>query len=334
EKTARYLEEYADFLECHLEDWTVTTQGTLVPGVKKHYVRILPADVNNPVPVEDPNAGRLTIANIEPGHQATFPAKEVVDGGFLELVRYGIRDARDPTIVDSLRVVDKVLKVDTPLGPCWHRYNHDGYGQRWDGGSYEGWGKGRAWPLLTGERGHYEIAAGRDPKQYIRAMERFASTGGLLPEQIWDEPDNDDAHLHFGRPTGSAMPLMWAHGEYVKLLRSARDGKVFDLIPEVAQRYIVDRSRCKKLEVWKPNRQVAAVRSGCTIRIQTTHAFRLHWSLDGWATVVDTPSVTTPLGIHYVDIDPAPGQKGQLRFTFRWDEGSRWEGRDYLVELR
>ena len=75
------------------------------------------------------------------------------------------------------------------MGPVWHRYNHDGYGQREDGGPYTGWGKGRAWPLLTGERAHFELAAGRDIKPFIRAIEGFASATGLLPEQVWDEPD-------------------------------------------------------------------------------------------------------------------------------------------------
>ena len=34
--------------------------------------------------------------------------------GFLELVRYGIRRADDPLIIDSLKVVDAVLKTDLP----------------------------------------------------------------------------------------------------------------------------------------------------------------------------------------------------------------------------
>jgi glucoamylase len=98
----------------------------------------------------------------------------VVDAGFLELVRYGVLKPEDPLILDSLRVVDSVLKVDTRVGPCWRRYNHDGFGQRDDGGPYVGWGKGRAWPLLTGERAHYELAAGSDVAHLIRAMEGFA----------------------------------------------------------------------------------------------------------------------------------------------------------------
>ena len=95
----------------------------------------------------------IHIANRGPGEQVDYEACAVVDAGFLELVRYGIRRPDDPLIVDSLKVVDAVLKIDTPYGPCWRRYNHDGYGQRKDGGPYMGWGQGRAWPILTGERG-------------------------------------------------------------------------------------------------------------------------------------------------------------------------------------
>ena len=113
---AEFLEQYADFLESHVEAWTVTTEGTLVPGIRRHYIRILPDDVDNPTPAEDPNSGILKIANLAPGTHNSFPAKEIVDAGFLELVRYGIRKPDDPVIVDSLKVVDAVLKVDTPDG--------------------------------------------------------------------------------------------------------------------------------------------------------------------------------------------------------------------------
>src|SRR6202167_1741456 len=191
---AEFLEQYADFLESHVEAWTVTTEGTVVPGIRRHYIRILPDDVDNSDPAEDPNSGILRIANLAPGIPNSFPAKEIVDAGFLELVRYGIRKPDDPVITDSLKVIDAVLKVDTPMGPAWRRYNHDGYGQRENGGSYSGWGKGRAWPLLTGERAHFELAAGRDVKPYIRAIEGFASATGLLPEQVWDAKDRPNAH--------------------------------------------------------------------------------------------------------------------------------------------
>ena len=332
--TALFLEEYADFLECHIEAWTVTTDGTLIPAIKSHFIRIHPVNINDPCPNEDPNSGNLAIANHPPGARWEFPAKEIVDAGFLELVRYGVRKADNPVIIDSLRVVDAVLRVDTPFGPCWRRYNFDGYGQREDGGAYEEWGTGRAWPLLAGERGHYELAAGRDAKLLIRAMEGFASPTGLLPEQVWDEPDRPDVYMCLGRATGSAMPLMWAHAEYVKLLRSVSDGQVFDLIPEVAERYIGNRKRCRLLDIWKPNRQVCAVKRGYTLRIQAPAPFRLHWSKDDWQSIEDTLSLPTGLGVEFVDIPVSSGQRAPIRFTFFWTASGSWEGRDYQVAVQ
>ena len=333
EDTAKFIEEYADFLDCHIEDWTVTTEGTLVPGIERHFIRIHPVNVYDSCPNESPNRGMLAIANQRPGVQKIYPAKEVVDAGFLELVRYGIREPDDSLIVDSLRVVDTALRVNTPVGPCWHRYNHDGYGQREDGGPFEGWGKGRGWPLLTGERGHYALAAGRKVKSFIRAMEGFASRTGLLPEQVWDEADLPQAHMYLGKPTGSAMPLMWAHAEYIKLLRSAFDGQVFDLIPEVEDRYIRNRKSCTALEIWKPNRQVCAVKKGYTLRIQAPASFRLHWSRDDWQTVEDTASHPTALGIYYLNIPVLSGPVAPIRFTFFWTADNRWEGRDYEAAI-
>ncbi len=333
EATAKYLEEYADFLECHVESWTVTTQGTLLPGVARHYLRILPERADNPTPDEDPNQGSITIANLAPGAPNVFPAKEVVDAGFLELVRHGIRRADDPIIVDSLKVVDAVLKVETPFGPCWRRYNHDGYGQREDGGPFVGWGQGRAWPLLTGERGHYELAAGHDAKPFLRAMEGLASNTGLLPEQAWDGPDQPEIYMYLGRPTGSAMPLMWAHAEYIKLLRSVSDGKVSDLIADVAKRYLGGRAGRQLFEVWKFTRQVRSVQRGYVLRIQAQAAFRLHWSGDEWQSVKDTSSSGTTLGVEFVDLPILAAQSAPIRFTFFWAASGSWEGRDYMVSV-
>jgi glucoamylase len=329
--TANYLQEYADFLACHIESWTVTTDGTLVPEIKQHYIRIHPVDIHNPHPDEDPNNGMLAIANRPPDSQWKFPAKEIVDAGFLELVRYGIRPADDPIIVDSLRVIDKVLKVDTPLGPCWRRYNHDGYGQRADGGPYEGCGKGRAWPLLTGERAHYELAAGHDVRPYIKALEGFASKTDMLPEQVWDEPDL--RHLYLGGPTGAAMPLMWAHAEYIKLLRSVHDGKVFDLIPAVAERYLGPNSVCRLMEIWKPNRQPQTVRRGYTLRIEYPAPFMIHWTSDEWENSRDSKSNATAVGMEFIDIPIGPEQHAPIRFTFYWIAQNQWDDKNYRVEV-
>ncbi len=328
---AVFLQQYADFLECHVDPWTVTTEGTLVPGITTHFIRIRPVALDDPRPDENPNRGVLRIPNRPPGESVEFSAKEIVDAGFLELVRYGVRKPGDPLIEASLRVVDAVLKVDTPAGPCWHRYNHDGYGQRPDGGPFQGWGKGRAWPLLTGERGHYELAAGRSVYPYIKALEGFSHGVALLPEQVWDEPDLPHRHLFLGRPTGAAMPLMWAHGEYLTLLRSTLDGGVFDTIPEVAARY--QTRNYTPIEVWKPRRQPRAVTRGALLRIQAPAPFRLHWCRDDWQTAEDTHSSATTLGIDFVDIPIPPTQRAPIRFTFYWTASNRWEGRDYEVEV-
>src|SRR4029077_19914103 len=115
--SAQFLEEYADFLEAHIEDWTVTNQGFLVPGIKRHYVRINPTDVGDPDAGEHLDGKMVSIHNRSAGVAYQFPVAEIVDGGFLELVRYGIRKASTPSMEDSLRVIDATLKTDFPAGP-------------------------------------------------------------------------------------------------------------------------------------------------------------------------------------------------------------------------
>lgn len=336
ERTARFLEGYADFLESHVEIWTVTRNGSLVPGISQHYVRINPVNLNDP---EDrsydgsPDGRTVSIHNRAPGARTDFPAAEIVDAGFLELVRYGIRKAGDTLIEDSLRIVDDALKFEFPVGPCWRRYTHDGYGQRDDGGAFEVWGTGRPWPLLTGERGHYELAAGRDPKPFIRALENFATRTRLLSEQLWDLPDRPQSLMRFGKPTGAAMPLMWAHAEYIKLVRSTENAEIFDRVPEVASRY--GRSRKEpRLEVWKHNRRISQMEAGTRLRIIAAQAFALHWTTDEWQSSADTDSSPNALGLHSVDVVTTPHASAPIRFTFFWTESERWEGRDYSVAMR
>jgi glucoamylase len=193
-----------------------------------------------------------------------------------------------------------------------------------------GWGKGRAWPILTGERAHYELAAGRAAAPYIKAMEKFASRGGMLPEQSWDERDMPEHRLFLGRPTGAAMPLLWAHAEYVKLLRSVTDGKVFDRIEPVAARYLEGKGR-KDLEVWKFNRQPRKILAGMTLRVIAHAAFRLRWTADEWTRTAETASRLTALGLHFADVAVSDAQRAPLKFTFYWPDARRWEGRDFEV---
>lgn len=334
DKSADFIQDYADFLNCHVEEWTVTTEGALHPEISRHYIRIHPVDPDDVRPNENPDQGTLAIANRPPDARVEFPAKDVVDAGFLELVRYGVRPAGDELIEDSLRVVDRVLKMETPNGPAWHRYNHDGYGEHENGDDYVTWGVGRAWPLLTGERGHYELAAGRDPYPYVEAMEHFAHGAGLLSEQVWDEEDIPEKHLIFGEPTGAATPLMWAHSEYIRLLRSIRDGEPFDRIPAVVDRYTGGedgQTSCRALEVWKPNRQISQWQTNRGLRIQAPGRFTLRWTKDEWATEEDIAATETVFNISYVDIPVDDAQSAPVRFTFHWTDEERWEGQNYTI---
>ncbi len=332
-RTAQFVQEYADFLEAHVEPWTVTHEGTLLPEVPRHYVRIRPADVTDVTPNEGPDLGTVRLPNLAPGTPNEFPASEIVDAGFLDLVRYGVRAANDPLIENSVRVVDHVLRTETPAGPVWRRYNHDGYGQRDDGGPYVDWGTGRAWPLLTGERGHYELARGRDPTPYLRTMERLATQTGLLSEQVWDGLDRPALHLALGKPTEAAMPLVWAHAEYVKLLRSATDRSIFDRCPEVAERYAESSAPRTPREVWKFNRQPATVAPGAVLRVIGGAEFRLRASDDGWRTVRNLDSTPTGIGLHFVDLDPLGAGSPGWAFTFYWTRSDRWEGRNFAVAV-
>src|SRR5881397_685859 len=229
---ADFILAYADWLAAHLEEWTVTTQGELVEGFPRHYIRINPTDPQAPDPHADPNATLLQIANGGGLH----PARNVVGGDFLHLVRFGIRSANDPIVRDSIEVIDRVIKRDLPQGPGWRRYNHDGYGQKHDGSAFDGTGVGRCWPILTGERGHYELAAGRDPKPFIKSMENFANQGGMISEQLWDADDLQGGSMKRGSATEAAMPLCWSHAEYISLVRSRHDGVCFDRVEPAFQR--------------------------------------------------------------------------------------------------
>ena len=331
-KSADYIEQFADWLEHNVENWTVTKVGTLLPDVGRHYIRIRPVNPGDAIPTGgDPGDAVITLSSQPPGHQQTYLAKEIIGPGFLELVRYGLRRANDPLIIDSLRVVDASLKVDTSSGTCWHRYTHDGYGQQEDGSPYSGYGMGGGWPLLAGERGHYELAAGRDTKSYIRSMEGFATPTHLIPEQVWDRDDLPKKHLRRGRPTGSAVPLLWAHAEYIKLLRSSRDGKVFDFITEVAERYLYQRKSFHRIQFCSTRWPATTVERGGVLRIQDDAPFRLHYSLDHWASVVDNDSTAITLGVHFCDVSIPADQHESIRFTLFHRVAEQWEGRDFEV---
>ena len=330
------FEAYADWLEAHLDEWTTTNEGCLLPEVKRHYVRITPPAPGEPFHNASIPVGTLVIANRAPDEKNIFEAREVVDGGFLELVRYGIRRADDPLMVDTLKVIDHTLKISTPNGECWRRYNHDGYGQRKDGGPYAGWGQGRAWPLLGGERAHYELAAGHDVKPFIQAYEKFSSVGGMMPEQVWDHEDMPDEGLYLGFSAGSAQPLVWAHAEYLKLLRSVADGKIFDNISVVEDRYAKvakDRTFTSNAEIFRTTRILSTVPAGQTLRIADHDLFRVSWSPDNWTTVEHLDSTRIGNAFYQADIPTTAGQTGTISFTLEYPSENRWLGKNFDVQI-
>jgi glucoamylase len=328
--TSEFILEYADWLAAHVEQWTVTTCGELVPGYPRHYIRINPADAQAPDPNPDANTAMIWIAN--GGGQ--YPARNVVGGDFLALVRLGIRDANDPLVRDSIKVIDQVIKRDLPEGPSWRRYNHDGYGQKDDGSAFDGTGVGRSWPILTGERGHYELTAGSDPRPFITAIEKFANDGGMITEQLWDADDLPNGRMTRGRPTGAAMPLCWSHAEYVELVRSYHDGVCFDRVEPAFQRYVREPLPIRN-EIWGFRYQLRSMPAGKILRIVVAPEATVVWSADSWANTnrSETREVND-LNLWFSDLPTEGLPSGSVvEFTFYWKAAQRWEGRNWQVQM-
>jgi glucoamylase len=329
-QTSDFILTYADWLVSHLEEWTVTTQGNLVAGYSRHYIRITPTDAHELDPHPDPNTAFIQLANGGGLH----PARNIVGGDFLHLVRLGIRSADDPIVRDSLEVIDRVIKRDLPQGPGWRRYNHDGYGQKDDGGAFDGTGVGRCWPILTGERGHYELAAGRDAEPFIKAMEGFANEGGMISEQLWDADDLPDGSMKRGLPTGAAMPLCWSHAEYISLVRSRRDGVCFDRVEPAYQRYVVNLVASQH-EIWSLRHPLQRMPNGKILRMILEQDVTVVWTTDDWVNANQMDATyETGLNLWFVDfaaVSWPPGTK--LTFTFFWKEAKRWEGENWEVSI-
>jgi glucoamylase len=254
----------ADYWQQNVTGWTYTDHGC--PDVASHcnsagmYIRINtsrpkggerpggwnPSDYPNPnMPVQIGNNG------------GTHRAIDIIDGGFLELVRMGVKRPNDPTIANTLLAYDGVIKqsIGGDNHPAWFRYNFDGYGETNSGGPYDGSsGRGRLWPIFDAERGNYEIAAagtGAAGSPYLAALKAFSTPQGFISEQIWNASatlpgDIDDpAGWAVATPpgatpgaiTGSMEPLNWAQGEYITLLADIAAGSVLDIPQAVCARY-------------------------------------------------------------------------------------------------
>ena len=226
----------ADRWRSQVKDQTFTTTGPLGDG--RYFERI---DDNG-----NPNDGHPLDLNNGGG---THDERSIVDAGFLDLVRLGVFGADDPDVLASLPEIDSTLRVETPEGPMWYRYNHDGYGEKADGSPYDGMGVGRLWPLLSGERGEYALAAGAsraDAMSYLRTMAGAANDGYMIPEQVWDTGDR------LGQGTGSATPLSWSMAQFVRLAESIDAGRPVETPQVVKDRYATARPAAPALTVTSP----------------------------------------------------------------------------------
>jgi glucoamylase len=329
--TAAVLRETADAWNASIDDWCFArdTPTAREAGVAGYYVRMAPD--RSPSGLSDID-GTVIVKN-RPDGQGTYRAHEIVGPDALALVRFGLRAADDPRITDTVTVIDCKARAELPAGPAWYRYNCDGYGEHEDGAPFDGTGKGRLWPLLTGERAHYALALGdkAQAESLLATMEACTSRGALFPEQVWDSPDIPARELFRGRPSGSAMPLVWAHAEYIKLLRSLADGAVFDLPPQPVDRY-QRRNNVPRVVPWRPGFQPARLPRGRVLRIGLPAAAVVLWSDDDWSGSHETPTVDTGLGVHVAELPTAALSPGRsVVFTWRENATGGWAGADHRI---
>ncbi len=329
-----YLRDVADNWNERIEEWTFAVGSELKEeqrqlceryGVPGCYVRIGPPPAgSDPDGLAAGPRGFVQLANQPNGGR--IGAALVVGLEFLYLVRLGLRAPDDQRVLDSVRVADGELAVDVGPGTAYLRYDHDGYGETADGGPYAGAGIGRPWPLLAGERGHYEVLAGRDPVAHLTAMTALVGPGGLLPEQVWDAADVPGAGLFRGRPTGSAMPLVWAHSELAKLVVTWAERRPVEQLEAVRVRYPDGRPTPAERWYWRSRVPVTTLPGGHDLVVEGTEPFTLHWGHDGWQDPTDVDAEARPFGLFAVTLAAATIRPHRtLQFTRRFAGG--WEQR-------
>jgi glucoamylase len=186
-------------------------------------------------------------------------------------VRLGELPVGDKDVQNSLKVVDKVISAKTPAGTGYYRYgtstkgSEDGYGdcyvpdptncprngQPWPTTDT---GSGHVWPVLSGERAETELALGQThaARSRLSFMLDSASGEGLVPEQVWEDPDlpaspygadPTTASIGFrdGHAAGSASPLTWAQAQELRLITDLGAHRVVDRPTITTKRYVTSK---------------------------------------------------------------------------------------------
>lgn len=282
----------ADDWQRSIESYAVTTNGPLADH--PYYIRLSKTG--------DPNAAlSYNLGNGGP----TLDQRSVIDAGFLELVRLGLKPSNNPAITESLPVVDATIKTNTPSGPGYHRYNGDGYGDSSSTG--QPWattntGTGHVWPVLDGERGEYAVAAGDNSQALflLSTMQKFAAGVGLIPEQDWESADiaaspygtdPTTASLGFknGQAAGSASPLTWAAAQYVRLLLNIQAGHTLEQPAATYQRYVLHHQGTTSLTITSPGNNTAVSNGSVNVTGTATPGDTVYLA----ATNTDQQSATT-----------------------------------------
>ena len=308
----------ADNWNERLEEFTYVSgdEVDLAFGTDGHYVRI-----------GLPGGGRVALANQPPG-TSPVDAAALVGLEFGYLPRLGLRDPADKRITDTLAIIEAMLAADTPNGRAYRRYDVDGYGEWLDG---TGWpvrkfGIGRPWPLLAGERGHLDLMSGGDASVQLRAMLAMRGRGGLLPEQVWDSGQLPWQDLRPGQPTGSAMPLAWAHSELVKLAVAVASGQPVERLALVADRYHATVPASPSW-FWRDASPVVALPAGRSLVVAGPGPFTLHYGFNDWNPVTISERDAQPLGLGLFGVTLTPADlagQASLQFVRRYPNGS-WE---------
>jgi len=295
---AGHLRAVADYWNDRVEAWCCTSAG--------HYLRL---------------AG-------DPDHKPTVGA---VAPEFLELVRYGLRRPKDERVLRSLQSVDAALKANLPAGPSWRRYAGDMYGEHEDGLQWDGSGRGRPWPVLTGERARHFHLMGLPAAELVKTIEGFAGPGLMLPEQVWDQPDIPSRGLYTGKATGSVAPLGWAHAEYLELLVMVALAGFPDLVLPARRRYTEGQPQ-EPAFVWSHRHQITKLAAGRRLKVQLPRPGAVHYTFDDWKTFSEAEAVDTTLGVWVAEI---PANKLASGSDFSWTAHyvTGWEGKNYSLKV-
>jgi glucoamylase len=164
-------------------------------------------------------------------------------------------------------------------------------------------------------------------------MAQMTGKGGLLPEQVWDEDAIPARGLEPGRPSGSAMPLVWAHAEFIKLCLSAEQGHPVDRPSATWARYGGSRPDKLATTMWSLRLRTESIQAGSALCFVLPAPALIHWGHDGWKDAADL--LTADCGIAHVATLPATQLAAfrTVEFTLDWPAEKRWQGQDFQIRI-